>query len=131
MTIELYSLSAVIILGILQMFAASTASFTQRGGAWAAGPRDTPGKTLTGIPGRLERANRNFLETVPFFIAAVVIAQFAGVHSTLSQCGCILYLGGRVLYVPAYVTSIWYFRSLTWGAALAGIIMVVLAPLLA
>ena len=53
----------------------------QRGLRWNAGPRDEPMPPLTGVAGRLSRALRNFLETFPFFAAAVLIAHAVNVHN--------------------------------------------------
>lgn len=128
MTGELYILSATMIFGVLHLLIGSGFSLRQRGVAWAAGPRDTSGRTLTGTAARFDRAIKNFLETLPFFIAAVLIAHLGGTHNELSQWGCLLYLGGRILYVPAYLTSIWYFRTVFWAIAMAGLVMVLLAP---
>ena len=33
---------------------------------------ERPGEPITGIAGKVERAFRNYLETLPFFVAAVV-----------------------------------------------------------
>lgn len=128
MTGELYILSATMVFGMLQIFIGSTFSLRQRGPKWAAGPRDTAGRTLTGTAARFDRATKNFYETLPFFTGAVLIAHLAGVHNHMSQWGCVLYFGGRFLYVPAYLTSIWYFRSVFWAVAVAGLGMVIAAP---
>ena len=129
MTGELYILSATLIFGILQIVIGSSFSLMQRGPKWAAGSRDNPGRPLTGVGARFDRATKNFLETLPFFIAAVLIANVAGARNQFSQWGCLLYLGGRILYVPAYLTSVWYFRTVFWGVAMIGLAMVILASL--
>jgi uncharacterized MAPEG superfamily protein len=59
-----------VVLGIVQIVAASHAASLQRGYRWTASPRDEKVEPLRGVAGRLERALRNFLETFLLFAAA-------------------------------------------------------------
>jgi uncharacterized MAPEG superfamily protein len=114
-------------LGIVQLLAAVLASVGGRGLPWAIGPRDEPGQTLGRIGGRLERAYKNFLETFPFFAAAVPVANALGKSTEYSVLGAQIYIWARVLYIPAYVFAIPFVRTLIWTAALVGIVMVMSA----
>jgi uncharacterized MAPEG superfamily protein len=129
MTYELTILVWAIVLGFVQLILSSHASLTVRGVAWAAGPRDTPGVTLTGIPGRLERAFKNFLETFPFFAAAILICHVTNTHGEATLWGARIYLLARILYVPAYVVSVPTLRSALWFVSVAGMFMVLFAPM--
>lgn len=130
MTIEIYALLGAILLGVFHILLTSTCSLKARGTDWAAGPRDTPGKPLTGVPGRIERASKNFQETFPFFVALILVNQAASIHSDLTIWGSLLYIAGRIFYLPAYITSIWYFRTVFWGVAMLGMGMLLVAPFL-
>jgi uncharacterized MAPEG superfamily protein len=96
---------------------------------WALGPRDDAGAPLGKIGGRLDRAYRNFLETFPFFAAAVLLAHALDKSTSTSVLGAQIYIWARVLYIPAYVFAIPFVRTLIWVAGLAGIAMVMLAGL--
>jgi len=97
MTIELNMLALSVALGLIQIVTASHAASMQRGYRWAAGPRDEIPPPLTGIAGRLDRAVRNFLETVPSFAAAVLVAQIVGRHDWMTVWGVQLYFWARPL----------------------------------
>jgi uncharacterized MAPEG superfamily protein len=84
---------------------------------------------LQGVGGRLQRALHNFVETFPFFAAAVLIAHVAGRHSALTLWGVQLYFWGRVAYLPLYAFGIPKVRSMAWGIATLGIILILIALL--
>ena len=128
MTIELKMLSLSVMLGLIQIVAASQAASWQRGYRWTAGPRDETLPPLSGVAGRLQRALRNFLETFPLFVAAVLIAHVCNTHTWLTEWGAQLFFWGRLVYVGLYVSGVWLIRSLVWNVATAGIIMILLAP---
>ncbi len=118
---ELPGLVAAAVLGLVHIVLASHSASIQRGYRWSAGPRDEPLAPLRGIAGRLARANTNFLETFPFFAAAVVAVLATGSYSPWSKWGVILYLGGRIAYLPLYAFGVYLVRSLAWNVAIAGI----------
>ena len=70
---ELQLLAAAIVVGIVQLLWAAVAARGQQELKWAAGPRDEP-MPIHGVAARLDRAFRNFMETFPFFAAAVLVA---------------------------------------------------------
>lgn len=128
---ELQLLGAAIVVGLVQLlWAAFAARAHQKDLAWAAGPRDEP-KPLGGVAGRLDRAFKNFMETFPFFAAAVITVYLAGRLGTLTLWGSALYVAGRALYVPVYAAGIPRLRTLIWLASLVGICMIVAAIFLA
>jgi len=130
MTAELQLLAASAFLGLVHIILAAQASNVQRGFRWGGGPRDEPAPPLTGIGGRLERAQRNFLETFPLFAAAVLIANAAGVHNWATSWGAHLYFWARLAYIPAYASGVFLVRSLIWNVATIGILLVLIAPFL-
>lgn len=124
---EMQILFCAIALGIVQMLIAVLGSLAARGLPWAAGSRDEPGAPLGKFGGRLERAYRNFLETFPFFAAAILLAHALDKSTPHSMLGAQIYIWARVLYVPAYVFGVPFLRTLIWAASLVGILMVMSA----
>ena len=123
-------LALAVVLGLVQIVAASHSASLQRGYRWTASPRDEPTPPLRGVAGRLDRALRNFLETFPLFAAVVLAAHVSETHNALTEWGARLYLWGRVAYVPLYVAGIPLVRSLVWNVATVGIMLFVVALLL-
>jgi uncharacterized MAPEG superfamily protein len=124
-TTELQVLFCVIALGLVQLLLATLASVAGRGLPWGINARDEgwpPLKSKWGA--RLERAYRNFLETFPFFAAAVLLVHALGRESHDTMLGAQIYLWARVLYVPAYVIAIPFVRTLIWGVSIVGLLMV-------
>src|SRR5262245_8056473 len=103
-----------VLLGFVHIIASSHAKSLQRGYRWTASARDEQLPRLTGVAGRLERALSNYLETFPLFAALVLGAEVAGVHTSLTKWGALLYLGARVFYLPLYALGIPLIRSLVW-----------------
>ena len=130
-SVELQILFCAIVLGILQLILAATASVLGRGLPWGVGPRDEGWPALGKIGGRLERAYKNFIETFAFFAAAVLLAHALGKSTHFTVLGAQIYIWARLLYVPAYVLAIPFVRTLIWTASLIGIIMIVKAIWLA
>jgi uncharacterized MAPEG superfamily protein len=127
MTGELNMLGWSVCLGLVYVGIAATLATQQRGMKWNAGNRDGEPKTLTGAAARAGRASLNFLETFPFFAAAVLALAIKGVSSTNTVLGAELYFWARVVYLPVYIIGIPYFRTLVWLVSLAGILLLIAA----
>ena len=126
MAAELQLLGLAIVVGIVQLAWAALAARRQQDLKWAAGPRDEP-MPISGVAARLDRAFRNFMETFPFFAAAVLAATAAGRLSNLTLWGAGLYVASRALYVPIYASGISGVRTLVWAVAMIGLFMVTAA----
>ena len=87
MSFELAMLAASCMLCFVQIVISSHAASLQRGYRWTASSRDVEAPPLTGVAGRLERALRNFLETFPVFVAAVLLVHVLGRESAVSEWG--------------------------------------------
>jgi uncharacterized MAPEG superfamily protein len=129
MTIELWTLAFSILLGLGHIVLASHAASVQRGYRWTASARDEVVPPLPGVPGRIERAQRNYLETFMFVAAAVMIAHNAGRHNWMTILGTQLYFWGRIAYLAAYALGIPLLRSLIWNVATLGIVLILVALL--
>ena len=124
MTTELTLLAWTLVLALVQIFAAAGARTQQFGMKWNAGPRDEELPPLNPVAGRLVRAQANLFETLPLFIAAVLIAHVAGKEGGLATTGAWLYLIGRIAYVPLYAMGVPVVRSIAWGVAFLGLVLI-------
>ena len=123
MPVELKILEWSILLGVVYVLLAAAFATQQRGMAWNAGNR-TGEAALTGAADRASRASRNFLETFPFFAAAVLAVLVGQCANTTTALGAQLYIWARVVYLPVYIIGIPYLRTLVWAVSLVGILMV-------
>ncbi len=127
MNIECCALVGAMVLGLIHLAAASFAYKAQVGNAYTIGARDE-NLPRTGVAGRLDRAHRNFLETFPIFVAAVLlltVLQRTG--GWLSEAGAMLYLAGRIIFLPLYAAGTPWLRTFSWNAATLGLAMVIAA----
>lgn len=70
------------------------------------------------------------METFPFFVTAVLVAQVSGVHNRLTHWGALAYISGLIAYTGFHVSGIPLIASLFWNIATFGILTVLAAPLL-
>jgi uncharacterized MAPEG superfamily protein len=124
MAIELKWLTWSILLGLAYVLIAATLSTQQRGLGWNASNRDGEPKPLTGGAARAARANFNFLETFPFYAAAVLMVVLTHTNSSRTALGAELYFWARLVYLPVYIVGIPYLRTLVWTVGFAGLLMV-------
>ncbi len=130
MTTELRFLASSVILGLLQLIAASHLISFQCGYRWTAGNRDEPVPPLRGLANRVDQATTNFLETFPFFAALVLVAHITNTHNALTIWGAHLYFWGRLGYLLAAATGLGLLRSMIfWNTAFAGIVCFLVALL--
>jgi uncharacterized MAPEG superfamily protein len=120
MIIEHWMLFGAALLGLVHIGAASFTFKMQVGNAYTVGSRD-PDLRPAGIAARLHRAQVNFLETFPLFLACVYLVDTTGAAGALSGWGSALYLAGRVVYLPLYACGIPWLRTLSWNAATLGL----------
>jgi uncharacterized MAPEG superfamily protein len=127
MTVELKYLAWSIGLGIVYVLLAATLGTAQRGLDWNVGNRDGAAKPLTGAAARAHRASRNFLETFPFFAAAVLAVVLAKATTAHTALGAMLYFWARLVYLPVYIIGIPYLRTLVWAVSLWGLLQLLWA----
>lgn len=125
MTTELRVLGYSIFLGLAYVFVAALLSTHQRGLGWNAGNRDGEPRPLSGVAARAARANANFLETFPFFAAAVLAVVLVRQQTPHTALGAQLYFWARLLYLPVYLIGVPYLRTLIWAVAFWGLLQVV------
>ena len=120
--IELTMLVWSSLLGIVHLLIVAQFSRQQYGLKWIGSARDEMRPSMTGVGGRLERAYRNFLETFPYFVAAVAVVSLGRAADWVSAWGAIAYFGGRLLYVPLYAAGVPVVRGLVWNIPTLGIL---------
>ena len=126
MTIELTYLAWSIVLGLVHAIATGQFTTAQKGLRYAMSARDEQ-QPLQGVGARLERAFANYMQTFPFFAAAVLATHVAGRHSWLTAGGAALYFWCRLVYVPLYATGIPVVRTAAFLGGVVGIAMVLWA----
>jgi uncharacterized MAPEG superfamily protein len=130
MTPELTILGWTLVLAVVQILLPAFLRTKEAGIAWNASARDHDVEPVGKVTGRLLRAQKNLYETLPLFIAAVLIAHGAGISNDLTVLGAKLYLTGRIVYLPLYAFGVPYVRSLVWVASMAGLALILAAILL-
>lgn len=125
MTEELKLLAWAVALGLVHAVATGQLLVAQHGLKYGLSERDEK-RPLTGIGGRVERAFTNYMQTFPFFVAAVLIAHVLGRHSWLTVAGAHLYFWARVAYVPLYAFGGTGVRTLAFVVSIVGIVMVLI-----
>lgn len=122
MPIELQMLAWSVVLGLVQIGLAASMMTYQRGLAWNASARDGQAPPLSGVTARLERAQKNFLETFPFFAALVLAVVVADRSSDATVLATQVYLAARVIYVPLYAFGVPYLRTIAFGFSVWGLL---------
>lgn len=127
MPLEAWALFGAMVLGLAHLTAASFTFKAQVGNAYTVGARDEDLKPK-GVAARLDRAQRNFLETFAIFVAAVLlllVLDRAG--GRLSEVGAVMYLAGRILFLPLYAAGTPWLRTFSWNIATLGLAMTMAA----
>jgi len=93
---------------------------------YAGGPRDEQLK-LTVKAARAKRALENMKEAMLVFLPLALLSVQLGLNGGLAWWGAAMFLLARVAYVPAYITSIGFTRSLVWTIGHIGLGMMAIA----
>ncbi len=126
MTIELSLLAWAVVLGLVHAIATGQVTTAQHGLAYGMSPRDEQ-KPVVGVGGRVIRSFTNYLQTFPFFAAAVLTAHAVGVHDGLTIYGAWIYFIARIAFVAFYVAGTPVVRTVAFLAGVLGIVMILLA----
>ena len=126
LTTELIVLGWSFLLFLAHMVAQASTALQDRGAAFNAGPRDDPPKPLGRMAARAERAFANFKETWPIFIALALALAVTGRSGGQAATGAWIWLGARIVYLPLYLLGIPYLRSVSFGVAAIGLVMMAL-----
>lgn len=94
-----------------------------QGFAWGLGSRDEP-KEKTALQNRAARTIANHIEGMMLFVPLVLMVELGDLSTGLTVLGAGLYAAGRAAFAPLYLMGVSYLRSLAWGVALIGILLI-------
>jgi len=131
MTPELTALALAGLLQAVQFTLFAVPANIELGKAYTSGPRDTPpGRPLSPLTGRLQRAMNNHFEGLILVTLAVVVVTLGDQSTPTTQTAAWAYLGARVLYIPAYALGWRPWRSTIWAIGFFATVIMLVAALL-
>ena len=129
MEFELKCLVVSALLGLAYILIAAQARTKELGVKWNVSARDGKQAELQPMTQRLLRAQANFFETYPLYIAAVIAVTQSHQLSNYSYYGSLLYLVARAIYLPLYAFGIPVFRTIVWQISMIGILLILIPAL--
>jgi uncharacterized MAPEG superfamily protein len=123
MTPDLKILVWTVVLTFAEILIAALAAQTQVGLPALAGNRNGL-PPFSGIAGRAQRAYRNTLETLPLFIALILVAQIAGKTSATTLLGAELFFWGRLAHWLVYLAGVPWLRTIAWLVSVVGLALI-------
>jgi uncharacterized MAPEG superfamily protein len=126
---EIQMLCWSVVLGLVQLVLATAMATKDQGLPYNVSPRDLPPPPVSKLTARFQRAFGNFRETFVYFAVVVLVVTLTSRNNSVSALGTQIYFWARLIYVPVYAAGIPVLRTVTWGASIAGLIMVLLAAL--
>lgn len=117
------------VLLLVHVFGAGHLKTRQYGTSWNIGARDEALPPPDPVVGRAMRAQANYMETFPVAAVALLGVVIAGRNSDMTALGGWIWLGARVLYLPAYYVGVRGVRTAIFLVSMIGLVMV-LWPLL-
>jgi len=123
MSVELQVVTGTVLILFALLMMQGTLVPLNQGFGWGLGSRDSK-QEYTALQGRTTRTIANHMEGMMMFVPLVLIVELAGLSSTLTVWGAWIYLIGRLAFAPLYLMGISFLRSLAWGVALTGTLLV-------
>ncbi len=131
MTPELTILALAGLLQAAQFILFATPANIELTPKYTSSPRDKPpGRPLSLITARLQRAMNNHFEGLILFTHAVVVVTLGNHSTSTTQYAAYVYLAARILYVPAYAFGWQPWRSAIWGIGFAATVTMLVAALI-
>ncbi|NTT84795.1 MAPEG family protein [Tabrizicola fusiformis] len=131
MTPELTALTLAGLLQCLQFAAFAVPANRELGVGYTSSARDIPPSRQLSIgTARLQRALNNHFEGLILFTLAVVVVTLSGQSTPVTQTAAWVYLGARILYVPAYYLGWRPGRSAIWAVGFFATLTLLLAALI-
>lgn len=128
MAVELRVLGYAALLQFVQFVLMAIPVNLQLGPKYTAGPRDEQ-RQPSGLAGRLHRAFANHFEALALFTIAVLVVVLGNASTSATQTAAWVYLGSRILYVPAYASGIPLLRSIIFAVGFSATLLMLLAAL--
>jgi uncharacterized MAPEG superfamily protein len=131
MTPELTTLALAALLQAVQFILFAVPANKELGPAYTSSARDRPpSRQISDRTGRLQRALNNHFEGLILFTIAVVVVTLGQQSTQVTQTCAWVYLGARVLYIPAYAFGWRPGRSIIWGAGFFATVTMIVAALI-
>jgi len=131
MTPELTVLTLAALWQIVQFMLFAVPANLQIGSGYLMSARDRPpSREMSDKTARLGRALANHFEGLILFTIAVLVIQLSAQNSSLTAACAWIYLGARILYVPAYAFGWNPGRSLIWAAGFIATLTMLVTALL-
>lgn len=102
------------LLVLLTILLQATGAMQQLGLGYLMTSRDE-GRTVSGMAGRLDRALNNSVVAMALFAPAALLVTILDQSSPASRLCALLFLLGRLVYLPAYVFGLVGIRTLAWA----------------
>lgn len=132
---EVTVLALAALLQVVQITLMSVTANLELDSGKTLGPRD-PGRLgkplmeqVSPRTGRIFRAMNNHFEALILFTIAVAVVTLGQAASPLTATCAWIYLGARILYIPAYAFGWVPWRSLLWLTGLIATTLMILAAL--
>lgn len=130
MTPELLALTLAALLQAVQYALYAVPANLEVGPGYTMSARDRPpSRQMSDRTARLGRAMDNHFEALILFSIAVVVVTLSGEATAFTAAMGWIYLGARVLYVPAYALGLRPWRSLVWFVGFCATLAMLLAAL--
>ncbi len=131
MTPELTALALAALLQALQFALFAIPANIELGTGYTSSARDRPpSRQISERTGRLQRAMNNHFEGLVLFTIAVVVVTLGGQSTGFTAASAWVYLGARILYVPAYAYGWRPWRSAIWGVGFFATLAMIVAALI-
>lgn len=131
MTPELTALTLAALLQVAQFALFAIPANKELGVGYTSSPRDRPpSKPMSDVTARLQRAMNNHFEGLILFTIAVLVVTLGNQSTETTQTAAWVYLGARVLYVPAYALGLRPWRSAIWFVGFAATVLMLIAALI-
>ncbi|GGW27549.1 membrane protein [Gemmobacter lanyuensis] len=131
MTPELTALALAGLLQAVQFATFAVPANRELGVGYTSSARDVPpSRSMSRVTARLQRAMNNHFEGLILFTLAVVVVTLGQQSSPVTQTAAWIYLGARILYVPAYALGWRPWRSAIWGIGFFATLTMIVASLI-
>ncbi|MGB4788527.1 MAG: MAPEG family protein [Lentibacter algarum] len=130
MTPELTALALAALLQAVQFVLYAIPANLELGPGYTMSARDRPpSREMSARTARLGRALDNHFEGLILFTIAVLVVTLGQAASPFTAACAWVYLGARVLYIPAYAYDLRPWRSLVWAVGFFATLLMILAAL--
>ena len=130
MTPELTALALAALLQAVQFVLYAIPANLELGPGYTMSARDRPpSREMSARTARLGRALDNHFEGLILLTIAVLVVTLGQAASPFTAACAWVYLGARVLYIPAYAYDLRPWRSLVWAVGFFATLLMILAAL--